>query len=307
MISWSWAPSGVGSLLGLVLGLGCASGTWLAIAFVADIGPAAWLAGHVALVGIAAAVIAWSAQMEHDAAPALLVLTATLLLGPPGTLMAGIATMAAVRREPDRAILEAWYARISDAGDVDRVTRLSAAVVMRRAIDTEAPLPSNFAMIMAEGSIAERQNALGLIARRFAPHYAPALKAALVSSEPVVRVQAAAVAVKVKSEIVLVLDTLAAANGQVNDPARAAEIAAELDAMIETGLLDDADAARAETARRRLLDVANALEFATPGLGASSWLSSASEEAMTLIETDLLYKRRFAEFRTIRNMAERRA
>lgn len=307
MNSRSWAPAGVGSILSLVLGLGCASGIWLAIALAADIGPGAWLAGHVALVGISAAANAWSTQKEHDAAPAFLVLTATLLLGPPGTLMAGIATLAAVRTEPDRAILEAWYARISDAGDVDRVTRLSAAVVMRRAIDTEAPLPSNFAMIMSEGSIPERQNALGLIARRFAPHYAPALKAALVSSEPVVRVQAAAVAVKVKSEIVLVLDTLAAASGNIHDPARAAEIAAELDAMIETGLLDYADAARAEAARRRLLDVATDLEFARPGLGASSWLSSASEEAVSLIETELLYKQRFAEFRTIRSMGEGRA
>ncbi len=300
------------SALKLALGLATAGVIWIVV--VTNLGTSVylWLSGHLVMLAGGVLVTTYSARDGWDVTGDIMVLLATLVLGPAGAAIAGSAVLAATRMRFDTVTLAAWYQRISDAGDVDRVTRLATAVALGRSVQIDSPVPQSFASVIADGSIAQRQNALGLIARRFAPPYACALRAALVSSEPVVRVQAAAVAVKVKAELAGVLDALSNV-GVGTEPSRAIEAAAELDAMISTGLLDAADVERARAGMTSVLDRVLA-DFPLDGASMAafgdgvlvfeealpSWLETASYEARHLIETELLRQRRFSAFRALR-------
>jgi len=250
---------------------------WLFLVWRLNAGSAVWLIGHLGLLAICWMVVSGTANPFAGSATAspgsphssdhsgvLLVVLAALLLGPLGSAMAGLMILLRAGAPTDSSMLDGWYQRIALAGDVDRITRLATAVSTGRSVNTTGDPPQVFERVIASGSMAERQNALGLIARRFAPAYAPALKAALVSPEPLIRVQAAAVAVKVKSDLAQVLDVFVQHKDQA-DPLQAAQAAAEISAIIETGLLDAEDAARAADVLDRLTSAAIAgLQSATP-------------------------------------------
>jgi hypothetical protein len=151
------------------------------------------------------------------------------------------------------------------AGETDEATRLCENVATGRTADLTGHAPASFVAVMERGSLDDRQAALGIIARNFHPDFLPVLMQALKSPEPVIRVQAAAVATKVRGDLRALVDRHAGVTAAaVADSPGALVVAAELEAAIASGLLDErpdprrhrraerirAAAAEAATARR---------------------------------------------------------
>lgn len=256
---------------------------------------AIWLLAHAALT-LAAVALVWQHRAQiTDTTPYALTTIAALISGPIG---AGIACLALIRHAGEAThpeLLAAWYDRIALAGDVDPVTDLYNTVAMGRALQTSTVPPQVFDAVMTSGTLADRQTALGLIARQFQPSYAPALRHALVSPEPVIRVQAAAVAVKVRAELKKTLAVAMLRSTADLSPADAASLAVELQLMAKSGLLEDDDRDRATAATSRL--TSTVVDGLTNPATIDTPLSPA---AQSLIETELLALGRFQQFRDLR-------
>lgn len=258
---------------------------------------ASWLvAAHLAVM---AALVVWlrrRARRGDDTRFGMILALATLVSGPIGATLALLLLPFAAHRRHDSHLLEAWYERIAQAVSVDTATRLSDDVATGRTLDRGAAAPLAFARVIEQGTLAERQAALGLIARKFHPDYAPALVAALKSPETVVRVQAAAVAARVRRDLqARVRATLADVAAAAADPVAALATASELDGAARSGLLDEGDRVRAAAAAARLRKAgAEALA------GAVAASNPIPRGAALALEDELLAGGRYGEFRLAR-------
>lgn len=253
----------------------------------------AWLFGHVAITAVAAVVLWRTRASLSDVSPYALALIASAIAGPAGAVLSVLALQHSAREETHPERLAAWYDRIALAGDVDPVTALYNSVAMGRAVATSTTPPQMFERVMINGSLEDRQTCLGLIARQFTPSYAAALRLALVSPEPVIRVQAAAVAVKVRGELKATFaNTLARSREPGLSPSQAAGFAVALKGLVGSGLLEDEDRDQGLSAVQTLIHAA-ASDLAS-GREAGSAIDAASQD---LLETELLRLGHFAAFR----------
>lgn len=214
------------------------------------------LTGHFVII---AAIVAWLARAggDSDRSPHLMLLAATAASGPLGPLVAMLTVKGARMRGDSPELLASWYRRISLATEIDPVSQHCDNVALGRTLDLAAPAPVSFIAVMQHGSLAERQAVLGHIARHFSPQYLPALKLALKSSEPVVRVQAAAVATKARPQMRTIIDRAMSMLAAEPDNSRSKagdrrRTARDLRALVESGLLDAADATRAQAVATQL-------------------------------------------------------
>ena len=152
-------------------------------------------------------------------------------------------------------VLDAWYARLSRASHSDASTELTDRVMAGRVLVRDASPPAEFEDVIAHGTLAERQAALGLMARHFHTDFAPALQAALRSQEPVVRVQAAAVVARVRGDLKSRIKALLAARDR-RATALSIANAAELERLARCSLVDRADADKCRKAATEVLQVA---------------------------------------------------
>ena len=256
------------------------------------------------ILAIHAAIAAWtwlilfSGRPRHeDATIAAVILLLVTVAGPAGALAAAIMLPMVGKAGAGPDVLDAWYKRLREAGGVDPATALHDRVAAGRVLRLEAPPPSNFLDVIANGTLEERQTALGLMARRFHPDFAPALEAALRSPEPVVRVQAAAVVAHVRSDLktkiaaLLAGETLKHAAASRNRLSRACL----LRSLSACSLVEEGDRARCRTEANRLLnetlpsarDIARACTASRPGTVAA-------------IESFLIECGRFKDFRIAR-------
>ncbi len=274
--------------------LAAAEALLLALAVVAGLPWGLWLLGHVAIAGWFTYDVWMSRSVGGDVSARILTILTTVIAGPFGAAAACMALLAWRRQRTRPEQLAAWYDRIALAGDIDDVTRLADTVAMGRAVGTSQLPPHPFAEVMSEGSLAWRQAALGLIARRFSPAYAPALKAALVTGEPMVRVQAAAVATRVRAGLKGDLGrALVTARGlDRTDGSACVGALTHMRELLATGLIEDDDRAAAETEISRLASEAAA---AVPGLDPAQ---------RSVLETELLRTGRFDAFRAVRAEAD---
>ncbi len=258
--------------------------------------------GHVSLLAVAVVSMTRVAGRDGAYAAYYLTLLATLSTGAAGAALSVVALVLLWRQRPNTAMLDEWYDRISQAGDVAPMTALTTKIAMGRSVDTDGALPHSFEQVINRGSLHDQQAALGLIARRFSPEYAPALRAALVSSEPVIRVQAAAVAVKVRGEAASAL-SLAIRQAQVATLSMpiARDLAVRIDALIRSQLLEEFDRSRGEDVLAQLLD---GLVDADPFQGLDNALPT-DVAARNVIETHLLRHGRYGEVRAAREAIER--
>ena len=259
----------------------------------------AWVAAHAVLVAMGAAWIALKRRDLADLSPYVLILLATAIAGPVGVALAAGAVVLQARERPNVQLLAAWYERIALAGDIDPVTNLCNTVAMGRGVITSTVPPPEFERVMTVGSLEDRQTALGLIARRFSPSYASALRLALVSPEPVIRVQAAAVAVKVRAELKVTLhEALQRARNQNLSALAAANLVQELQAMSRSGLLEETDRIASKAAIEYVLVTATSAR--SGGAAVEGLLEGASQ---TALENELVRQGRFDEFRAARTRA----
>lgn len=257
-----------------------------------------WALGlvHVTTLAAAAFVLRDATQRGNDASPAMLAVLAGVAIGPLGIAGAALSSLIPIRA--NKQLLDQWYERISQATSVDPVTRLSDDVSVGRAVNLQGAMPSSFLATMETGSLIERQTALGIIARRFHSDYIPVLQSALRSEEPAIRVQAAAVAARVRPEIMrqfhVALSGLQTASSSVFG---ALALVQRIEAFVSSGLLDESDRLRGIEISARLSDVVLS--------GARQFQSSNALTVLTRLQREtferiLIERKAFAELRYLR-------
>jgi hypothetical protein len=254
-----------------------------------------FLIGHLLVVVALTVYVHRIAAAGGDTIPAAILGIAVAATGPIGALGGLIALL---RPQPRRRVnsprlLRDWYNRIALSADVDQITRLCDDVSSGRHVGLNTPPPESFVAVLERGSLANRQAALGMMARHIHPEYLAALKSALQSTEPVIRVQAAAVATKIRPELRALVDKAVLEFEAGTMPAtKALELARHLEACVGCGLLDAGDRIRAEVMIPRL-----------KVLGATAMITSTVTPAQ---ETMLLQSGRFRELRIARRIAAAR-
>lgn len=280
----------------LIATLTAAAEGLLAIGYVkATYGWPVFLSGHLGIVAMLAFWVAAVGRAGWNTALPLLMAIAVCATGPIGAV-AALVTLALSRSRPeDHLLLQAWYERIALAVDTDEITQLYDRVATGRTADLSSVSAQSFSAIIQTGSLSARQSALGVIARSFHPDYLPALMLALKSEEPVIRVQAAAVATRVRVDLRRLVDRYASGDyeGPPGSPASLGA-ASQLRACIASGLLDEGDRIRAGILAGRL---AAPPARSAVALQAAPVLDRLANDAMMLRE------HRFSEFRVARRIA----
>jgi len=259
--------------------------------------PPVWLvAFHLVVVTLLARWLLALIRAGRDIRLPQLLFLATLVSGPIGATLSLMALPFAARRAEPSPLLEAWYERIAQSVSVDAATRLSDNVAIGRTIDVATAPPLAFTTVIEQGSLAERQTALGLIARQFHPAYAPALSAALKSHEPVVRVQAAAVAARVRRDLQnRVQHLVASIDAMLQNAEASLHAAAELESATSSALLGEVDRLCASAAAKRLRAAAASDLMSRPAA-----IGRRDRTAALALEDELLRAGRFEDFRIAR-------
>ena len=235
-----------------------------------------------------------------DVSLPLLALIAGVAAGPIGPIGAGLIAIRSAAPS-DAALLKRWYERISLTTSVDPVTRHCDNVGVGRGMNLTAGSPASFLAAIESGTMVERQTFLGIVARRFHADYVPALQAALKSPEPVIRVQAAAVAAHVRPEVAQMFKTAIAElpDASIN-PARALGLMQRFEALTGSGLLDESERRRGLEIVARLGDIVLSGVRTSRLAKRASLLAANSAERATL-EALLITRNRFADLRTARS------
>ena len=286
---------------GLVLAVGIAEGALvLLILGIFGANLALLSLAHGAVLALLATRIRSARRQGQDASNSLLALIATAAIGPAGAIGAGLLGLLSGRAAPND-LLEAWYERISLSVAVDPVTRLCDDVGVGRTIDLGGPTPASFHAVVETGTLAERQTVLGLIARRFHADYLPVLRAALQSPEPMIRVQAAAVAAHVRPDVTaLFREAVASVPAASGTPGTALALLGRIEAFTASGLLDESDRLHGLALRSRLGDVVLA-GLCSGGLRLPGGSGAGRAGARDTLERLLMDRHRFAELRAQRN------
>lgn len=249
------------------------------------------LAGHLAVVALGGWWVLRRSNGVADVSPSVLIVLAVAVGGPIGAAAALLIPRFSRRSAKTGPLLEDWYQRIALSAEISRETELCDNVASGRTMDLAAPPPRSFAATIADGTLAEKQVALGLIARRFHPDYLPALTAALKSPEPVVRVQAAAVAARVRDELkTRTRDVLAELEAGAR-PERMRAACPELAKAAASGLLEETDRRRADAILA--ITTLPAADDAHPPWAAGGTLDPRQED-------ELVRERRFRDLRIAR-------
>ncbi|MCB1505067.1 MAG: hypothetical protein KDJ47_08835 [Hyphomicrobiaceae bacterium] len=273
------------------------------------------LALHLMLLTVLAYALYRRRQVEADLSAPLLTLISLSAAGPVGAIVS--LSMLNWLRHPAQSapLLDAWYARIAMSSTVDKETQLADRVASGRVLNTRAPPPDALVDVIQNGSLQERQAALGLVARFFHVNYLAALTQALGSDIPVIRVQAAAVASRIRPRLAdeVTRRLLRAAEllqpHLVSEPRSTATfsdrlaIMRELDAAIASRLLDKPveDAAR-QTAGK----IAASIDYMALPLQQRDSIDGIAR--MHALEAHLLSVRDFQAFRLLarrRDLARR--
>lgn len=263
------------------------------------------LAVHALVVVALAARCRPVVRAGGDAGTPALLAIAVAVAGPFGALGGMAIDWLSVQGQEHRDRLQRWYDRISLSVDTDEVTKLSDHISAGRGMDLGSAAPPPFMRLLEHGTVQEKQAVLGLVARRFHPRYLAALQTALVSDEPAIRVQAAAVAARVRTSLSEEVERRLAELATVTAPADMLAISDELARCAESGLLEEKQRQRAEVssraARVRAIEVMSAAArpvFAGAPVAARHPLSDRT--ARTALEDVLLAQGRFADFRRLR-------
>lgn len=294
--------AGVGSVLLLVAVALAETGALVTAHHLAP-GPVAGMAAagiHVATLAVVGLWVRSFVRANRDVSVPLLAWATTAALGPLGALAGAIMAASMPKPVPETAqLLDDWYARLASSVAVDPVTRLADDVMAGRTLDLVSAPPGSYLEVMTSGTNADRQTVLGLVARHFDPDYLPVLKAALKSPEPVIRVQAAAVAAHLQPEIrkawrACVADLPTASRSA----AGALALVARIDALVASGLLEEDERRHGLEIASRLGDVVLAdVERAL----APRPSGSVPSEAGRALEALLIERGRFAELRRHRS------
>lgn len=251
---------------------------------------------HVLTVALLGAAMVVRRRNGRDLTAPLMTLMVVIASGPIGGAVMLPVLLALRRPTVPSALLSDWYQRLSLAHAIEPETRLSERVAASRVIDTGAPPPASFEDVMRRGALDERQRALGLVARNFHPAYLPMLATSLASEEPVIRVQAAAVAARVRQRLATdVARWIGEARQSAEYDTGALVLIRDLASAATSGLLDrplEEAARKAASALTERVDVARLVLRQKPGM--------ADEMLLDMLEGRLLAARDFSGLRLLR-------
>lgn len=273
------------------------------------IGLPTMLAVHLGLVAAVTALQWRRVHTGEDGGLALLGVIAMLATGPFGAACALIMPLLTRRDPAGEALLPGWYDRIALSSEQNEFTRLSDRIAIGRAANLAAPLPVPFVELFKSGPLPEQQAALGLIARDFHPGYLPVLKMALASPEPVIRVQAAAVAARIRAPLnAHVAELFTRAADPLLAVGDAVDLAADMKSAIDSGLLEAKEQSTAASVRDGLLGRTFArLDARRSSAGPSQRITTElrSDDADDAYAAHLLAAGRLDEFRAFRRTIRR--
>lgn len=267
---------------------------------------AAAIAAHMAMIAGLVVMVFQRRKANDDLTVPFLTLIAVSTAGPVGALAMLIALALLSRPAQPSSLLDDWYQRISLSTAVDAETRLSDRVSSGRVLKADAPAPQALVSTIAGGTMHERQAALGLIARFFHANHLAALSLALGSEEPVIRVQAAAVAARIRprlaedvarligraGELIALGDS---SHGTAADTGARLDMVRHLDAAVASGLLDPP---MREAARKAATRLAAAIDVVTMPLSKTPTLEDRA--CLTILESRLIASGDFKGLRVLR-------
>ena len=192
-------------------------------------------------------------RFHQDSRVLAVAVVTTAVSGPIGAALTALLGVYLRYRKLETELLAKWYERISGHTGADPVLELHERIQAGRTLNPYVDARARFAAILRSGPLDEKQRVLSIITQKYHPSFAPLLDLALRNQDPPIRVQAAAVAARLKEhERVKLKDTLARATASLDDGAQV-DLAREISAAIGSGLLDEQDAAVARSQARELL------------------------------------------------------
>jgi len=192
----------------------------------------------------------------------LLALTAGFF-GPLGALGLAIITPLQVFLRRRATPFEEWYAALFPDEEHDEDKQLYRQIASGRAANQTLSNVESFTDVMRFGTIEQKRAVLMLLARRFQPEFAPALKLALDDTNPTIRVQAATALAEIERDFTARAMELAAAAGAApEDFDTQLALAQHYDTYAFCGLLDSS---REHASRRNALKHYSACLKIDPG------------------------------------------
>lgn len=169
----------------------------------------------------------------------------TAVSGPIGAALSAMLGIYLRYRKLETELLANWYERISGHKDQDAVLELHERIQADRTLNPFVDARARFAAILRSGPLDEKQRVLSVITQKYHPGFAGLLQLALRNQDPPIRVQAAAVAARLKENERVKLRTVMAEVGTVDrqEFEQRLDIAAKIGVSLDTALLDDQDAA----------------------------------------------------------------
>ncbi|MEA1832372.1 hypothetical protein U8607_09770 [Methylobacterium durans] len=228
----------------------------------------AYLGGSVgegaALAAHGAALLVFAARRKVFADDLTLYVIALLLTastGPVGAAATLVLYLVLARIPVSEHELESWYRQISGVGEANPAVALHAQILDGRARRPSRRSIDHFPSVL-EGGLGQQQALLGLIGLSYHPDYRPLLGQALRSTEPSIRVHAAAVSVKLRARARLEFQKTRAEGRRPATATALVAQAADLARLANGGFLDETDARSARESAASLCEEALA---ASPG------------------------------------------
>jgi len=170
--------------------------------------------------------------------PALLMLTVAAVgpFGAAGTLLTLLLHSFYRTRTTS---FETWYLSLFPEDERNAAQDLYDLLITGRDVSAEHTSVASFTDVLSFGSVEQKQAVITLLARRFRPAFAPALRLALGDPNPSVRVQAATAAAQIENEfLITALKLEAAMRRRPRDLETHWTAARHLDDYAYSGLLD---------------------------------------------------------------------
>ena len=178
----------------------------------------------------------------------------TAVSGPIGAGLSALLGLYLRYRKLETELLANWYDRISGYKDQDAVLELHERIQAGRTLNPFVDARARFAAILRSGPLDEKQRVLSIITQKYHPGFAGLLQLALRNQDPPIRVQAAAVAARLKENERVKIRIVMAGSDAVSWEAfeQRLDLVDKITASLDTGLLDEQDAAAGRTLAGRI-------------------------------------------------------
>lgn len=173
----------------------------------------------------------------------------TAVSGPIGAAFSALLGVYLRLRKLNTELLANWYDRIAGHAELDPVEELYERIQAGRTLNPHVDARARFGAILRSGPLDEKQRVLSIITQKYHPGFAGLLQLALRNEDPPIRVQAAAVAARLKeNERLKVRQAVTdAENLSPDDVSRRLDIVGRIAGSLAMELLDEQDAASART------------------------------------------------------------